>query len=161
MHVLTTHTHPITTPPHPTTSHHLLPTPTPTTIQKTQEELLRLRKHYNHFLFQALLHCAKTSMDALKKRIAPRGLLQNPITCVLAPVYAKQTENQHQHHQPHHSWGQQQHSPPQAPPSVQPFFEVNVHLTAPSVVLQPSLDEIQACINQSAQAILRCFTKAS
>jgi len=42
---------------------------------------------------------------------------------------------------------------------VQPFFEVNVHLTAPSVVLQPSLDEIQACINQSAQAILRCFTK--
>ena len=43
---------------------------------------------------------------------------------------------------------------------MQPFFEVNVHLTAPSVVLQPSLDEIQACINQSAQAILRCFTKA-
>ena len=42
---------------------------------------------------------------------------------------------------------------------MQPFFEVNVHLTAPSVVLQPSLDEIQACINQSAQAILRCFTK--
>lgn len=42
---------------------------------------------------------------------------------------------------------------------MQPFFEVNVHLTAPSVVLQPSLDAIQACINQSAQAILRCFTK--
>lgn len=39
------------------------------------EELLRLRRHYNHFMFQALLHCAKNSMDALKKRIAPRAQL--------------------------------------------------------------------------------------
>ena len=78
----------------------------------SEEELLRLRRHYNHFMFQvrcvcrvhcvyvspcayifttsnqhrsapptanthtqALLHCAKNSMDALKKRIAPRSLL--------------------------------------------------------------------------------------
>jgi len=40
-----------------------------------EEEVLRLRRHYNHFMFQALLHCAKNSMDALKKRIAPRSLL--------------------------------------------------------------------------------------
>lgn len=79
----------------------------------SEEELLRLRRHYNHFMFQvlflsvhysgvcwgvcvamdvrlkihnttqrnhtlqqALLHCAKNSMDALKKRIAPRSLLR-------------------------------------------------------------------------------------
>ena len=30
-------------------------------------------------------------------------------------------------------------------------------MEAPEVVLHPSLDEIQECINRSAQAILRCF----
>jgi dynein heavy chain len=40
---------------------------------------------------------------------------------------------------------------------VQPFFEVDIQLAAPQVVLHPSLDEIQECINKSAQAILRCF----
>ena len=36
-----------------------------------------------------------------------------------------------------------------------PFFEVDIELEAPQVVLHPSLDEIQVCINRSAQAILR------
>ena len=40
---------------------------------------------------------------------------------------------------------------------VTPFFEVDIELEAPQVVLHPSLDEIQVCINRSAQAILRCF----
>jgi hypothetical protein len=38
---------------------------------------------------------------------------------------------------------------------VTPFFEVDIELEAPQVVLHPSLDEIQVCINRSAQAILR------
>ena len=38
-----------------------------------------------------------------------------------------------------------------------PFFEVMVQLAAPEVILQPSLDDIQECINRSAQAILECF----
>lgn len=41
--------------------------------------------------------------------------------------------------------------------TVRPFFEVDVELSAPDVVLHPSLDEIQECINRSAQAILKCF----
>lgn len=80
-------------------------------------------------------------MDALKKRIAPRTLLHPAAAATSGTGTGAQQQQQ--------------------PPSVQPFFEVNVHLTAPSVVLQPSLDEIQACINQCAQAILRCFAKAS
>jgi dynein heavy chain len=40
-----------------------------------------------------------------------------------------------------------------------PFFEVDVQLIPPSVSLSPSLDEIQQCINKSAQAILSCYKK--
>lgn len=88
----------------------------------TEEEISKLRKHYNHFMYQALLHCAKNSMNALKRRIGSRA----------APEGKPQ-------------------------PVVRPFFEVDIQLAAPQVVLQPSLDDIQECINKSAQAILKCF----
>lgn len=90
------------------------------------EEISKLKKHYNHFMYQALLHCAKNSMNALKKRIGSRPVVSNDKKAPVAAV-------------------------------VQPFFEVDIQLAAPQVVLQPSLDEIQECINRSAQAILRCF----
>lgn len=41
--------------------------------------------------------------------------------------------------------------------SSRPFFEVNVQLMPPYVSLSPSLDDIQECINTSAQAILSCY----
>ncbi|GMH89960.1 hypothetical protein TrVE_jg7050 [Triparma verrucosa] len=86
----------------------------------SDDEIQKLRKHYNHFMYQALLHCAKNSMNSLKKRIGSRvggGFLY----------------------------------------VTRPFFEVAVQLMPPKVSLSPSLDEIQECINQSAQAILSCF----
>jgi dynein heavy chain len=91
----------------------------------SEEEIMKLKKHYNHFMYQALLHCAKNSMNALKKRIGSR-----PVATLDASAAA---------------------------PTVLPFFEVDIHLEAPDVVLHPSLDEIQECINRSAQAILKCF----
>lgn len=36
------------------------------------DEINKLNKHYNHFMYQALLHCAKNSMNALKKRIGSK-----------------------------------------------------------------------------------------
>jgi len=86
----------------------------------SDDEVDKLRKHYNHFMYQALLHCCKNSMNSLKKRIGSRnggGFLY----------------------------------------VTRPFFEVDVQLVPPKVSLSPSLDEIQECINQSAQAILSCF----
>ena len=77
-------------------------------------------------MYQALLHCAKNSMNALKKRIGFK-------------IFNKKNRNDHDTE------------------TVQPFFEVSILLAAPRVILQPSLDEIQECINRSAQAILRCF----
>jgi len=41
--------------------------------------------------------------------------------------------------------------------SLRPFFHVDVQLMLPCVSLSPSLDNIQECINQSAQAIISCY----
>jgi dynein heavy chain, axonemal len=43
------------------------------TTQHTVQEVLKLRRHYNHFMYQALLHCAKNSMNALKNRIQSKA----------------------------------------------------------------------------------------
>ena len=37
------------------------------------DDMNKLRDHYNHFMYQAPLHSAKNSMNALKKRIGSRG----------------------------------------------------------------------------------------
>ena len=37
-----------------------------------------------------------------------------------------------------------------------PFFDVNVELSSPHVILHPSLEEVQKAINQSATAVLKC-----
>lgn len=100
------------------------------------EEINKLKKHYNHFMYQALLHCAKNSMNALKKRIGSRPVSgANELTTPKNSKVRQQVQEV----------------------IVQPFFEVDIQLAAPQVALHPSLDEIQECINRSAQAILRCF----
>ncbi|RHY37518.1 hypothetical protein DYB25_000117 [Aphanomyces astaci] len=37
------------------------------------EEAMKLKKHYNHFMYQALLHCTKNSLNSIKKRVASRA----------------------------------------------------------------------------------------
>jgi dynein heavy chain len=87
-----------------------------------EKDISTLRDHYNHFMYQALLHSAKNSMNALKKRIGSRKG-----TSIIG--------------------------------ASKPIFEVDVQLMPPSVSLSPSLDEIQQCINKSAQAVLSCYKK--
>ena len=87
-----------------------------------EKDIVNLRSHYNHFMYQSLLFSAKNSMTALKKRISSRKG-SNIIG------------------------------------ASKPFFEVDVQLVPPNVSLSPSLDEIQQCINKSAQAILSCYKK--
>ena len=85
-----------------------------------EKDATKLRNHYNHFMYQALLYSAKNSMNTLKKRIGSRKGT-NIIN------------------------------------ASKPFFEVDVQLIPPFVSLSPSLDEIQQCINKSAQAVLSCY----
>lgn len=101
------------------------------------DEIGKLKKHYNHFMYQALLHCAKNSMNALKKRIGSRPVVADPAETVATSKKGGKGKT--------------------AEVVVLPFFEVDIQLAAPVVALHPSLDEIQECINRSAQAILRCF----
>ena len=93
----------------------------------SEEEIFKLKKHYNHFMYQALLHCAKNSLNSLKKRI--QSSVSENGSQVIVTSDSKSTS----------------------------FFEVDVHLQAPNVILHPSLDEIQVSINRSAQAVLKCF----
>ena len=86
----------------------------------SKDDVNKLCRHYNHFMYQSLLHSAKISMNSLKKRIGSRG----GVTMLS---------------------------------SSKPFFDVDVQLMPPRVSLSPSLDEIQECINQSAQAVLKCY----
>ena len=39
----------------------------------TQEDIENLRKHYNHFMYQALLNCSKNSLNAIKKRMSNKA----------------------------------------------------------------------------------------
>ena len=92
----------------------------------SQDDIVELRNHYNHFMYQSLLHSAKNSMNALKKRIGSRiggaSLVSSNIISLSKP-----------------------------------FFDVDVQLMPPRVSLSPSLEDIQECINKSAQAILSCY----
>jgi dynein heavy chain len=36
------------------------------------DDIVKLRAHYNHFMYQALLNCSKNSLNSLKKRVASR-----------------------------------------------------------------------------------------
>lgn len=38
----------------------------------SNDEAMKLKKHYNHFMYQALLHCTKNSLNTIKKRVASR-----------------------------------------------------------------------------------------
>jgi len=75
-------------------------------------------------MYQALLHSAKNSMNALKKRIGSRIGSRGGTNILNAST---------------------------------PFFEVDVQLMPPRVLLSPSLHEIQDYINRSALAILSCY----
>jgi dynein heavy chain len=108
------------------------------------DEIGKLKKHFNHFMYQALLHCAKNSMNALKKRIGSRPAITDEGAANMGAAVGGATSK---------GMGKGK----AAEVVVLPFFEVDIQLAAPVVALHPSLDEIQECIKRSAQAILRCF----
>jgi hypothetical protein len=66
------------------------------------QEVQKLKRHYNHFMYQALLHCAKNSMNALKNRIqsrvaaaaagAGKAPAQKPFFEVRAPLVCAATQ---------------------------------------------------------------------
>ena len=85
----------------------------------SQDEVNKLIKHYNNFMYQALLHCTKNSLNAIKTRLGSR--------LGFGGVHIEQ-----------------------------PMFQVTLQLSIPTVVLKPTLDNVQDAINQAAKAVLEC-----
>ena len=120
----------------------------------SDDEIYKLKKHYNHFMYQALLHCAKNSLNALKKRI--QSTTTSNTTSTTTPLSGHSFHPTTTTHTAGAGTGGGGGPKPDFN-AAKPFFEVDVYLTAPVVTLQPSLDDIQICINTTAQAVLRCF----
>ncbi|RYE97643.1 MAG: hypothetical protein EOO41_03270, partial [Methanobacteriota archaeon] len=91
------------------------------------EEVERLRSHYQHFFYAALLNATKASLNALKKRVASGS------TTATARAHAAAANL-----------------------TQRPFFEVEVRLQSGAVRLSPSIDDVQHSINRCAKAILAC-----
>jgi dynein heavy chain len=86
------------------------------------EVLNSLRSHYNRLTYQALSNCTRHSLNTIKTRVFSRGSNNNLINMIVDNQKQKQ----------------------------QPFFEVDVQLSVPSVRLSPSLDDVQRAINRAA-----------
>jgi dynein heavy chain len=50
-----------------------------------REEVEKLKKHYNNFMYQALLHCTKRSLGAIKTRVGSR--LSGDFLYVERPIF--------------------------------------------------------------------------
>jgi dynein heavy chain len=99
----------------------------------SDEDCDNLRKHYNHFMYQALLNCCKNSLNAIKKRMGSRPAAGIAGSGAGALLFGGSLDL--------------------------PFFQVDVHLAIPTCKLMPSLDEIQQAINLVAKAVLSSTRK--
>ena len=94
------------------------------------EQIDKLKEHYNHFMYRALLNATKQSLYSLKKRLSTRNRSGNALIKVLTAASSVSQINQ------------------------KPCFEVYVKLMAPSVILRPSLDDIQKAVSKAVVAVL-------
>jgi dynein heavy chain len=44
------------------------------------EEITKLKKYYNWTMYQALLHCTKNSLNAMKNRVCEKRTKDSPIS---------------------------------------------------------------------------------
>jgi dynein heavy chain, axonemal len=140
------------------------------------EDVERLRAHYAHYMYAALLNCVKSSLNALKKRVASK---------IRVSASSSHTAVSHLHGAP--LVGPPGTGPPlggfarviemhevaagkdaadkeresedttkagKPRKAVTPFFEVDVQLAAGSVQLEPTLEAVQQVLNRGAKAVL-------
>ncbi len=97
----------------------------------SEEEVDKIRKQFNHFMYQALVNCAVNSIDALKSRIQALKDEDGVMDDAAGPASVQK-----------------------------PFFDVDVQLEPPVTAnFMPSLQDIQECANKCTQAILDCFKR--
>eukprot|EP01135_Chromosphaera_perkinsii_P008183 Nk52_evm5s1178 gene=Nk52_evmTU5s1178 len=92
--------------------------------EEINNECKDLQAHFNQKLLDGLIRCTRGSLDMIKKKLTP----------VVADRY-----------------GMKKNIPVQAEV---PFFETNISLVIPNIVVSPTLDDIQQALNKSAVSIL-------
>ena len=128
----------------------------------SQEDVENLRKHYNHFMYQALLNCSKNSLNAVKKRMSsskdPQPQDHNASVAGVAGVDAAALDADPSMASMQDGGGGEAGGPVLSLmlDGSKPFFEVDVRLALPHCKLSPSLDEVQMAINLAAKAVLTC-----
>lgn len=101
----------------------------------------KMGEHYNFFMYSALLMCAKSSLNALKRRVAVRagGVSTSTLSSSLSSSGSTGAGG--------------------GGTGESPFFELEVTLaqSEPFIRLSPALEDVQAAINRCATAVLGCF----
>lgn len=120
------------------------------------DDVARIRAHYNHFLYTALLNATKASLNALKKRVSSVSMARM-LSGITAAQGGQPSSRAH--------GGAAAAAAPAggdkaaaaaaaASQKQRPLFEVDLKLQAQQVRLSPSLDDVQHSINRCAKAIL-------
>lgn len=92
--------------------------------REMQQEADYLREYFNHQNLDALIKLTRTTLENLRKRINASSALG----------YTELSEEQKKEHQP--------------------VFEASATLAIPSIVMKPSLEEIQTAVNNIVQIVL-------
>ena len=92
--------------------------------REMQQEADYLREYFNHQTLDALVKLTRTTLESLRKRINASSALG----------YTELSEEQKKEHQP--------------------VFEASATLAIPSIVMKPSLEEIQTAVNNIVQLVL-------
>jgi dynein heavy chain, axonemal len=124
------------------------------------DDVARIRSHYNHFLYSALLNATKASLNALKKRVSSVSMARMLASATghadpARPASVLATGGSSKSHS--QAAAVSSSTPAAAPsstPAQRPLFEVDLKLQNQQVRLSPSLDDVQHSINRCAKAIL-------
>jgi dynein heavy chain, axonemal len=113
------------------------------------DDVGRIRQHYNHFFYSALLNATKASLNALKKRVSSVSMAR-----LLASVSNVDPRSHSRAGSAAADVKSTSVTAPQAVQQQRPLFEVDLKLQSQQVRLSPSLDDVQHSINRCAKAIL-------
>ena len=103
------------------------------------ENIEKVREHYNHFMYRALLNATKQSLYNLKKRLST----SKSAAAMSAAASEGTLSFANLVHAVHTS---------------KSCFEVSVILSPPEILVSPSLDDVQAAVSKAVVAIL-CTSK--
>ena len=120
-----------------------------------EEDILRLREHYNHFFFSSLLACIKSSLNALKRRVSSRMSSLDPAkTAYLGLVHPFFEVDLKLLDTYVPGVGGAATGAGEGPPGSEPAGPRPSGTYEAKVALSPSLGDVQRAITRTAHAVL-------